>query len=154
MVIYLHVAFQFLCMVLLSFLWQVLFFNKFLICNFILQSLLLAGVFLRINYTFQGNCLDLENWHNLLLFPKGNLNVFTTVCAQPYCGFLYSDKYNNINNNVTIILKNHQKTSVQVRKDCWSNFLLNSKDLILVQLQFLWIYYILCHLEELNLSLF
>lgn len=141
-------------MLLLSFLWQVLFFNKFLICNFTLHSLLLAGVFLQINYTLQGNCLDLENWHNLLLFPKGKLNVFTTSWAHCYCSFLYSDQNNNINNNVIIILKKHQKTSVQVRKDCWPNSLLNSKDIILVQLQVLWIYYILCHLEELNLSLF
>lgn len=141
-------------MLLLSFLWQVLFFNRFLICNFILQYLQLAGVFLQINYTVQGNCLGLENWHNLLLFPRGKLNVFTTVWAQSYCSCLCSGKHNKTNNNVIIILTNHQQTSVSVRKDCWPNSLFNSKDLILVQLQFLWIYYRLYHLEELNLSLF
>lgn len=124
-------------MLLLSLLWQVLFFNKFLICNFILQSLQLAGVFLQINYTVQGNCLGLENWHNLLLFPKGKLNIFTIVWAQSYCTRVCSGKHNNTNNNVIIILKNHHQTSAILRKDCWPNYFLNSKDLILVQLQFM-----------------
>lgn len=124
-------------MLLLSLLWQVLFFSKFLICNFILQSLQLAGVFLQINYTVQGNCLGLENWHNLLLFPKGKLNIFTIARSQSYCTCVCSGKHNKTNNNVIIILKNHHQTSAIVRRACWLNSFINSKDLILVQLQFL-----------------
>ena len=40
-----------------------------------LQALQLADVFLQINYTVQENCLDIENWQNVLWFLDTNHTV-------------------------------------------------------------------------------